>query len=75
MKETTSPTSALEEILQYKKPYQSDLMREGLEKEPEIISDYETEMHKNGMKSQSQKVDLFLEQATVFWSKPRWFCT
>ena len=34
--------------MQCKKPYQSDLMREGLEKEPEIISNYETEMHKNG---------------------------
>ena len=33
MKETTCPKSALEEILQYKQPYQSDLMREGLQKE------------------------------------------
>ena len=69
MKETTSPTSALEEILQYKKLYQSDLMREGLEKEPEIISDHETECIKMAIKSQSQKVDLLLVQATVFWEQ------
>ena len=48
MKETTCPKSALEEILQYKQPYQSDLMREGLQKESEIIGEYITEMHRNG---------------------------
>ena len=48
MKETTCPKSALEEILQYKQPYQSDLMREGLQKESEIITEYITEMHRNG---------------------------
>lgn len=41
--------------MQYKKPYQSDLMREGLEKEPEIIGDYETEMQKKWSLSHSHK--------------------
>ena len=68
MKEITSPTSALEEMIQFKKPYQSDLMRKGPEKDPEIISDYETEMHKNGHQV-TLTVDFLLVQATVFWAQ------
>lgn len=47
MKESTSPISALQKILHYKQPFQNYFMKEDLEKEPEIISEYITEMQKD----------------------------
>ena len=48
MKGSTSPISALQEMLHYKQPFQTYFMKEGLEKEPEIISEYITEMQNDG---------------------------
>lgn len=48
MKESTSPISALQKILHYKQPFQNYFMKEDLEKEREIISEYITEMQKDG---------------------------
>ena len=40
LKESTSPTKAVEEILQYKQQCQTAKMKEGLRREKEIISEY-----------------------------------
>lgn len=40
MKETTSPTKAMQEILCYKKPFQSDYMKDGIKSEAKIINLY-----------------------------------
>ena len=40
MKESTSPTKALEEVLHYNKPFAPKAMREGMSQEPQIIQDY-----------------------------------
>ena len=48
MKESTSPVAALQEILHYKQPFQTDFMKEGLDKEPEIIHEYIAQMQKDG---------------------------
>ena len=47
-KESTSPVIALQEILHYKQPFQTDFMKEGLDKEPEIINEYIAQMQKDG---------------------------
>ena len=48
MKQSTSPVAALQEILHYKQPFQTDFMKEGLDKEPDIINEYIAQMQKDG---------------------------
>ena len=40
LKESTSPTKAVQEILQYKQQCQTSNMKEGLRREKEIINEY-----------------------------------
>ena len=40
MKESTSPTKALKEVLHYNKPFATKAMKEGISQEPQIIQDY-----------------------------------
>ena len=48
MKELASPVAALQEILYYKQPFQTDFMKEGIDKEPEIINEVIRQMQKDG---------------------------
>ena len=67
LKPTTSPTKALREILQYDKPYQSEAMKDGLQKECEIEKLYVTSMQKLGHKNLSvQSSGLFICQSYGF---------
>ena len=47
MKESTSPVIALQEILHYNPKFPTYFMKEGLDKEPEIISKYIAEMQED----------------------------
>ena len=47
MKETTSPTKAVQEILHYKEAFQTTKMKEGLRREEEIIQEYKEEKKKS----------------------------
>ena len=48
LREHTSPTKAIEDVLSYKKVNQTFAMTEGLSQEKEIIKDYLSEKTKNG---------------------------
>lgn len=48
LKESTSPTKALEEVLSYKKFDPTQAMKEGLAQEEQIVKDYVTEKNHNG---------------------------
>ena len=74
MKESTSPVTALQEILHYKQPFQTDFMKEGLDKEPEIINEYIAQMQKDGHEVTVKKNWVHCKCIPwVFGSKPRWF--
>ncbi|KAK3747366.1 hypothetical protein QZH41_005267 [Actinostola sp. cb2023] len=63
LKESTSPTKAMKEVLGYNNPYQSTSMQEGLLKEDEIIKEYVSLKHKQGHDN------LTLEKCGFFISK------
>lgn len=48
MKESTSPSKAVKEILHYNVPYQSQSMKEGLQQESSVIKKYTSLMHEKG---------------------------
>jgi len=74
MKGSTSPISALQEILHYKQQFQTYFMKEGLEKEPEIISEYITEMQNDGHQVTVTKSGFVVSATHGFFGiKPRWF--
>ena len=61
MKETTSPTKAIREIL-YNSSYQSEHMRDGIESESEIIKQYSKQTGNT-----VQQCDLLSPSHTHFW--------
>ena len=48
LKQDTSPTKALREVLQYNTSFSSEAMQAGIQQEPEIIKDYLTQQAQNG---------------------------
>ena len=61
MKETTSPSKAMREIL-YNSSYQSEHMRDGIESESEIIKQYSKQTGNT-----VQQCDLLSPSHTHFW--------
>ena len=49
LKESTSPTKAVEEVLCYKKVYSTKAMKDGLNQEPVIVNEYTKEKENNGV--------------------------
>lgn len=67
MKESTSPTKAVQEILHYNTPYQSQSMKQGLEQETSILENYKKMMHEKG------NIGLDITQCGFFVSKDHGF--
>ena len=67
LRPSTSPTKALREVLKYNKQYQSEQMKEGLQKEEEIAKLYERAMNSLGHEGLSvEKCGLIISQSHGF---------
>ena len=74
MKESTSPVIALQGILHYNQKFPTYFMKEGLEKEPEIISKYIAERQEDSHQVTVKKKWIHRKcNPWVFGSKSRRF--
>ena len=66
LKESTSPTKALEEVLCYKKVYSTKAMKDGLNQEPVIVNEYTKEKENNGVSVVVKDCGFFVSSAYGF---------
>ena len=66
LRESTSPTKAVEEVLCYKKVYSTKAMKDGLNQEPVIVNEYTKEKENNGVNVVVKDCGFFVSSACGF---------